>query len=259
MIFKNRRVFIFSVLCTMSFILMHLQGCTSSNADKNQEIVLGLSADYPPFEFKKNGEVVGIDVDIARAIVSDLGYRLVVQDMDFSTLIPALQSGRVDFVMSGMTITEERKKNIDFSDFYYFASFALLINQTTPFTQESDLQGKRLGVQLGSTMEKYAREKAKVLPGIEIVSLGKNITLVQELKAGRIDGMIVEDVQAQEFVQANSFLKQFRLVSSEEGYAAAFSKHSKSALPLKEKFNSVLQKLKASGEIERIKKKWLGK
>lgn len=237
-------------------------GCSRSDQSTHEaerSLVLGLSADYPPFEFKKNGEIVGLDVDIARAIAKDLNMSLSIQDMDFSALIPSLQSGRIDFVMSGMTITEERKKNIDFSQIYYTASFAIVVDQASEFAKEDDLQNKRVGAQLGSTMEKYAREKAKTFSGMQIVALAKNPMLIQELKSGRIDGVLSEEVQAISFVEANPSLKQVRLGGSGDGYAVAFAKGNVKSAALKEKMNRSLEKLKASGELDQIKMKWLGK
>src|SRR4051812_47325674 len=98
-------------------VTLGLSACTAGNLGVGEKtLVMGFSADYPPFEFKKNGEVVGLDIDVAREVAQALGFSLVLQDMDFSALIPALQSGRIDFAMSGMTLNEERKKNVDFSD-----------------------------------------------------------------------------------------------------------------------------------------------
>ena len=105
---------------------MSAQGCNLNSKADAKILRLGLSADYPPFEFKKDGRVVGFDVELAEELAKDLGYSLEIQDMDFSALIPSLTSGRVDFVMSGMAVNEERKKNIDFSDIYYTGKFAVI-------------------------------------------------------------------------------------------------------------------------------------
>jgi polar amino acid transport system substrate-binding protein len=161
--------------------------------------------------------------------------------------------------MSGMTMTEERKKNVDFSHLYFTASFAILVDQASPFAKEQDLQGKKVGAQLGSTMEKYAREKAKTFSGMQIVALSKNPMLIQELKSGRIDGVISEEVQATSFIEANPSLKQVRLSASGDGYAIAFAKSNSKSAALREKVNAALEKLKASGELDQIKTKWLGK
>jgi polar amino acid transport system substrate-binding protein len=239
-----------------------ISGCSRSSSDTREaenRLVMGLSADYPPFEFKKNGEVVGLDVDVAQAIAKSLGVSLSIQDMDFSALIPSLQSGRIDFAMAGMTVTEERKKNLEFSDTYFTASFSALVDQGSAISKEEEFEGKKVGVQLGSTMEKFAKERARLYPSMRIVSLGKNPMIIQELKSGRIDAMISEEVQAAAFVQANPSLKYFNLKSTGDGYAIAFQKNSLKSSQLRDRFNEALKKLQNSGEIQQIKQKWLGK
>ncbi len=223
-------------------------------------LVVGMSADYPPFEYKKNGQIVGFDVDLAQEIAQQLGYTLKIQDMDFSVLIPSLQSGRIDFAMSGMTVTDVRKKNVDFSDVYFSNTFAVVLRKSTEFSHEEDFKGKRVGVQLGTTMEKYGKEKAQSYPGMEVVPLGKNSFLIQELKAERLFGVITEQAQAVEFVKANPGLKFVPLEKTPDGYAVAFRKSSNpERIPnLREKVNSILDQLQVNGRTEQLRIKWLG-
>ncbi|MFP3488402.1 transporter substrate-binding domain-containing protein, partial [Staphylococcus sp. SIMBA_130] len=119
------------------FMVMGLAACGSSNGDASQDdgansektLVMGTSADYPPFEYidsAQGEEIIGFDVDIANYIADELGYNVEIKDMDFSGLITALSSERVDFVLAGMTPTEERKENVDFSDIYYSANHMIV-------------------------------------------------------------------------------------------------------------------------------------
>lgn len=216
-------------------------------------IVMGTSPDYPPYEnidAKHNGEIVGLDIDIAKYIAAQLGYKLEFAPMDFNGLIAALQTGRVDFVMSAMSVTEERKQNVDFSSTYYIARNTIVSKKNTPFKTEKDLEGKTVGTQLGSTQDIYA----ETLQGVELKKLNRIPDLIQELKMGRIDAVIVEDAVAIEMTSANPELMQsFLPLSSEEnGYAIAFPKGS----TLVESFNGVLEEMKASGEIDKIVDKW---
>jgi polar amino acid transport system substrate-binding protein len=254
-------------------------GKTTQNVGSEKTLKMGLSADYPPFEFKKNGEVVGFDVDVAQAVARELGYTLSIQDMDFSSIIPSLQSGQIDFAMAGMTVTEERKKNMEFSDTYFTSSFALIVPRSDANTGVNtntgaggnanagvvskdlsktlaDLSGKKIGVQLGTTMEKFAKEKAKQDPSIQVVSLGKYPLLIEELKSGRLQGVVSEDVQAAAFVQANPVLTYLALASTGDGYAIAFQKDK--GIELKNSFNQTLKKLQDSGVLDQIRSKWLG-
>ena len=216
-------------------------------------LTMGCSADYPPFEFRTQGKLVGFDIDIAKLICEKLGYALEVKDMDFSGLIAALNSGRVDFVMSGMTVTEERIKRVDFSQMYYQPKFAIIYRKDNVVDSPQKMKGKKIGVQLGTTMEIFAKEKAKELEDLEILSLNRNPELIQELKIGRIDGIVIEESQVAHFAKENSDLSYSVLNDSAgEGYAIAFPKGS----DLREKFNKVIDEIKTNGELEVLLNKW---
>jgi len=231
-------------------------GVTHATETKKIQLKMGLCADYPPFEFQKNGEILGFDVDLAHAIAEDLGIELVVQDMDYSALIPALQSKRVDFVISAMAATVERSKNLSFSEPYYFSDLALVLRKDASFSSEGDFVGKRIGVQLGSTMEKYAKAQASLHESMTILALGKNHLLIQEIKAGRIFGMVAEKVQAQAFVQANENLKWAPLAGRGDGYAIAFKKEVPEQV-WKSRFDAALKRFLKSSKIRALRKKWL--
>lgn len=240
-------------------ITLTQSGCTpanSANTKSEKAWVLGLSADYPPFEFKKDGEIVGFDVDLARELAKEIGLTLSIEDMDFNGLILALKTGRIDFVMAGMTVTEERKKNVDFSDIYFNSSFSIVVPKESKISKESDLGGKKIGAQLGSTMEKYAKNKATIYPGLEVVALSKNPVLIQELKSSRLDGVLSEEVQAAAFVKANPTLKYVNLEKTKDGYAIAFAKGSNQ--PMINQVNAALKKLQSNGTLNRLRQKWLG-
>jgi ABC-type amino acid transport substrate-binding protein len=250
---------IFLISCQSS----HNQSASETN-DQKPTLIMGTSADYPPFEFRKDGKVAGLDIDIAQEIAKQLGYTLKIQDTEFSSLIPSLQSGKVDFVMSGMSATEERKKNVLFSTTYYNNSFAFMTTKNSPIHGEADFTGKKIGVQLGSTMEKVAKEKAKsdsFNTKFKLISLGKNAILMEELKAGRLDGVIIEETQAKAFGKIHSTLTFNKLPewnpNLSEGYAIAFNKNSLEASGLLEKFEKALKTLKTEEKLKKIEERWL--
>lgn len=219
-----------------------------------RKLIMVTSADYPPYEFRKTGsggEIVGFDVDIAKYITRELGYELEIRDTDFSGIIPALQSGRADFAMAGMTPTPERRQNVDFSDIYYEAKNTIVAEKGANLKTIANLAGKKVGVQLGSTQEKFAKENIK---GAKIISLNKTGDLIQEIKADRINAAIIEDTIAKGFVANNPDLEFIAIPSSAEeaGSAIAFPKNS----PLVQPFNKLLQRMKQTGEIEILIKKW---
>jgi polar amino acid transport system substrate-binding protein len=227
---------------------------TTVAQNTGRKLIMVTSADYPPYEFRKTGaggEIVGFDVDIAKYITRELGYELEIRDTDFSGIIPALQSGRADFAMAGMTPTPERRQNVDFSDIYYEAKNTIVAKKGSNLTEITNLSGKRVGVQLGSTQEKFAKENIK---GAKIASLNRTGDLIQEIKANRIDAAIIEDTIARGFIANNPDLEFNAIPSSPEeaGSAIAFPKGS----PLVQPFNSILQRMKQTGEIEALVKKW---
>ncbi|MGE4349639.1 MAG: ABC transporter substrate-binding protein/permease [Candidatus Berkiella sp.] len=237
-------------LFILIFTLLSVMACEQHTQEK---ITLGTSADYPPFEHIQEGKIVGLDIDVAQFIAKRLNKELVIQDMDFGGLIPALNSGKVDFVMAGLSISEERKKNVDFTLAYFEPQFTLLTLKDKPISDLNHLADKKIGVQLGSVMESFLKDLQEKLPTLTLESLPKNIPLIQNLKLGRLDGVMVEDAQANAFVAANPGLIANNLPGSQGEYAIALSKNSHWLSD----FNIAINDLKQSGELERIKQKWI--
>jgi polar amino acid transport system substrate-binding protein len=217
---------------------------------------MATSADYPPYEFIETSsgseEIVGFDIDIARYITEQLGYGLEINNVDFNGLIPALQAGRADFVMAGMTPTEERKQNVDFSLIYYEAKNTIVSKADSNLTDAATLEGKKVGVQLGSIQEGFAKDN---LTGAEIVPLNRINEIVQEIKANRIDAAIIEDTVAKGYTESNPDL-EFTVIPNEgeSGSAIAFPKGSE----LLADFDPVLQEMIDSGKMEELVTKWFG-
>ena len=226
-----------------------------------ETLTMGTSPDYPPYEFKDtasgSSEVQGFDVDIANYVAKELGFKLEIKESDFNGLIPSLQANRVDFVMAGMTPTEERKKNVDFSEIYYEAKNTIVAKKGTNFTKLEDLAGKKVGVQLGSTQEKTLKDAAKGIQGITPVARNRIPELIQEIKANRIEAAVVEDTVAKGYVANNPDLVFNTIPSNPEeaGSAIAFPKGSERV----EDFNRVLKEMKENGEMEKLVQKWFEK
>ena len=181
-----------------------------STGDIPAQLEMVTSADYPPYEFRDTAEgnkIIGFDIDIANAIAEELGFELTVTDTDFNGIIPALQSGRADFAMAGMTPTEERKQNVDFSEVYYEAKNTIVANKGSNLTEPADLSGKTVGVQLGATQAEAADDIAKEYSDITVKPLNKTSEIIQEVKAGRIDAAIIEDTIARGFISSNPDLE----------------------------------------------------
>lgn len=218
-------------------------------------LTMATSADYPPYEFVDSSsgsqEIVGFDVDIAKYITEKVGAELKIDNIDFNGLIPALQSKRADFVMAGMTPTAERKQNVDFSNIYFEAKNTIVAKAGSNLTTTESLNGKAVGVQLGSIQE----QAAKKMQGAQVKPLNRISEMIQELKAGRVDALIVEDAVAKGYVDSNPDL-EFNVIPNEgeAGSAIAFPKGSE----LVAQFNPILEEMKTNGTMEQLVEKWFG-
>ena len=251
------------LLLTMMMSVGLLAACgTSEKANKKsgdkKELVMATSADYPPFEYVETGksdEIIGFDVDLAKAIAKNLGYEVKVKDMDFSGLVQSLKSGQADIVLAGMTPTEKRKKNVDFSDIYYTAQHLVISKKDSGIETIEDLKGKTVGVQLGSIQEGKAEEINKQVP-IKIENRNRIPDLIQEIKSGRLDAAIIEDTVAKGYLEKEKDFAGFTISDDpkEAGSAIAFPKNS----DLTAKFNKELKKMKENGELQKLVVKWFG-
>lgn len=232
-------------------------GQASSGGKKT--LIMATSADYKPYEFHDlssgQDEIVGFDIDIAKHIGKELGFEVQIVDMNFDGLIPALQSKRADFVMAGMSPTPERQKNVDFSVIYYDAKNSIVAKKESKLTKPEQLAGKKVAVQTGSIQEEAAKELAKTIQGLEIVSLNKTGEIIEEVKTGRVDAAILEDTVAKGYIDANPGLQFTTMPEAEKnGSAVAFPKGS----PYVEDFNKVLKQMQENGEMDKLIKKWFG-
>ena len=232
---------------------------SSGNKDK-KVLVMGTSADYPPFEYvetSKSDEIKGFDVDIAKAIGKKLGYEVQVKDIDFNSLVPALENESVDFVISGMTPTPQREKSVDFSDIYYTAKNMIITTEDSKIKTAEDLKGKTVGVQLASIQETLATDLNKNKDiGMKIEKRNRIPEIIQEMVAKRVDAVIIEDTVAKGYLKDNKDLVGYVMETGEEdaGSAIAFQKGSK----LTEEFNAELNKMLENGEMEKLILKWFG-
>ncbi|MBN1039859.1 amino acid ABC transporter [Clostridium botulinum] len=218
------------------------------------KLVVGTSADYPPYEFHKEvdgkDQIVGFDISIAKSLAEDLGVELQINDMDFDGLLIALQAGKVDMVFAGMTPTDERKENAYFSDIYYTAQHGVIVRKGEEGNIKSidDLKDKKIGVQKGSIQERLANEK---IPDAQKKALGKVTDLVLDLKNNKVDAILVELPVAEFNCEKNSdiALTNVILEDSEGGSAIAMSKGSDD---LKSEINKTIQKLKDEGKVDKF-------
>ena len=214
-------------------------------------LTMGTNATFPPYEYKDGDAVVGIDPDIAQALADKLGLKLEVIDMEFDSLVASVQSGKVDIVLAGMTVNEERKKNVDFTDSYANGVQVIIVADGSDIATFDDLAGKLIGVQQGTTGHVYCSDDW----GEEnVVAFQSGAAAVQALQQGKVDCVVIDQEPAKAFVEANEGLKILDTAYTTEDYAAAVSKDNPA---LTAALNKALQELKDDGTIQGILDKYI--
>ncbi|MCR5687125.1 MAG: basic amino acid ABC transporter substrate-binding protein [Lachnospiraceae bacterium] len=242
----KRTISVVLVLC----LAMGLCACASSGSGSSKKLVMATNAAFPPYESVEGNEIVGIDADIAKLIADDLGMELVIEDMAFDSIIAAVQTGKADIAMAGLTITEDRKQNINFSDPYTEAAQVILVKTTSSVQTPDDLEGLSIGVQIGTTGDIYAADIA----GATIERYSKYFEAVNALLQDKIDAVIVDREPAKVFESENPDLKIIDDEFTVEEYAIGVAKENTELL---DNINASLKKLKESGKIDEIIGKYI--
>ncbi len=251
-----------ALILVMVMMIMTLAGCAGGESEtlskveqikSDGKIVLGTAADYPPYEFHKEidgqDQIVGFDIEIAKAIAEELGVELEIVDMKFEGLLPALVTDDIDFIIAGMVAKEERKKSVDFSIPYYQAQQRMIVKTEDSETLKTpdDFEGMKIGAQKSSIQEEIALDK---FASAEYVGLSKITDLVLELKNGTVDGVILVEPVAKAYVSQNDdlFLAD-EILGQEDGVAVAINKGNED---LVQEIDVVLQSLMDEGMIEKF-------
>lgn len=255
-----------SVLLIMSLMCVLFTACgkepAPANANTNSDasgvstvndgvLTMATNAAFPPYEYYDGSEIVGIDVEIAQAIADKLGLTLKVEDMEFDSIITAVQTGKADIGLAGMTVTEDRLKSINFSDSYATGIQVVIVNEDSDIASLDDLAGKKIGVQLATTGDIYASDEF----GEENVEkYNKGADAVMSLLSGKIDAVIIDNEPAKAFVAANEGIRIIETEYAVEDYAACISKENDA---LMEAVNTALAELTEDGTIQAILDKYI--
>ena len=215
-------------------------------------LTMATNAEFPPYEFHDGGEIVGIDVEIAEAIAEKLGMTLEIEDIAFDSIIPEVDSGKADIGLAGMTVSEDRLKNVDFSEPYTTASQVIIVKNESDIAGPDDLAGTYIGVQLGTTGDIYASDYEE--EGSTIERYSKGFEAVQAMMQGKIDAVVIDLEPAKVFVSENEGIKILDEALTVEEYAIAVKKGN---TELVEKLNGALAELKDSGELQAIIDKYI--
>ena len=215
-----------------------LAGCAKSDSDTIKMIT---EATFPPYEFLRGQEIVGIDAEICKAVAEKLGKKFSAETVDFDSVIPAVISGKADLAAAGITVTEDRKKNVDFSVPYVKTGIVVIYKKSNPFTSVDQLKGKRIGVQGGTTSETFVLEQLKQEPE----RTKSPAEACASLKAGRCDFVIADIDPAKNCVKGEADLALSDFITSEE-YAIAIKKGRPELLAT---VNAVIAELKTNGKL----------
>ena len=215
------------------------------------KLTMATNATFPPYEMTTDsGEIEGIDVDTAKAIAEKLGLELQIDDMDFDAALLSVQQGKADIVMAGVTVTDERKAVMDFSDSYATGIQSIIVPEGSDITSPDDLAGKKIGTQRGTTGYIYCSDD---FGDDAVVAYDDGLTAVQALKNGQVDAVVIDNAPAQEFVAANPGLVILDTSYAEEDYAIGMAKGS----ALEDAVNAALEELKADGTLQSIVDKYI--
>ena len=220
------------------------------------DFVVATNPEFPPFEFVgDSGEIEGIDADIINAIIKkiDENNTCVIEAMEFDALIPALVSGRINVAIAGMSVNEERKLSVNFTDPYFDAVQAIIVKEGSDITGEADLAGKKIGVQMGTTGDLYVTDN---IEGAVISRFSKGLDAAMDVMNGRLDAVVIDAAPAAEFAKVSDTLTVLPelLNSGNEQYAIALPKGEDETLAA---FNKALAELKEDGTIDAILAKYL--
>ncbi|MBQ9708756.1 MAG: amino acid ABC transporter substrate-binding protein [Firmicutes bacterium] len=228
-------------------------GSSSDSGDNSAggTLVMATNATFPPYEFVDGDDYSGIDVEMAQAIAEKLGLELEIQDIDFNSIITAVESGKADVGIAGMTKTEEREKNVNFSEPYAKAVQVIVVNEGSKITGPDDLADAMIGVQDSTTGHIYCEED---YGEDHVTAYPSGPNAIEALKSGKVDAVVIDNEPAKAYVAANEGLKILDTEYVEEEYAIAIAKDNEELL---EQVNGALAELNEDGTLQGIIDKYI--
>lgn len=229
---------------------------TSAAGETKETLIMATNAQFPPYEYYDGETMVGIDVEMAQAVADKLGMELQIEDMDFGSIVTAVQSGKVDIGVAGMTVTEERLQNVDFSDSYATGIQVVIVPEGSDIASIDDMYGKMIGVQESTTGHIYCASSIEDGGFGEeyVIAYPNGANAVEALKTGKVDCVVIDNEPAKAFVAANEGLKILETEYAIEDYAIAVAKDN---AELTTAINAALAELKADGTLDAIIAKYI--
>ena len=236
-------------LALAAMMIFAFAGCAKDVADdagEKEVLTIATNAEFPPFEYLENGEMVGAEIDMAYAIAENLGVEIEISNIDFDAALTGAATGKYDMAVSGITANDERRKNMNFSDNYYMASQAIIVTADSEIAAAADLAGKTISCQEGTTGEQYILAD----PSYKVQSFKTGAEAITALVAGKVDAVVIDDAVARALSEAqNGATKVLDEALTEEAYAIALELGNDE---LTERINGALAELKAEGKLAEI-------
>lgn len=219
----------------------------TSGCGKNEnELVLVTEAGFAPYEYYEEGKIVGVDIDIANEIAKELGKELVIKDVSFDFVINEVKSGKADFAAAGISITPERAEEVDFTMEYTVSNQVVVVKKGSNIKNFDDIKDKKIAVQLGTVADLYASENYK---DATIVSHKKYLSAVEDVKTGKADLIIMDELPAKEIIKENDNLVILDGILFQDKYGMIVKKGNDE---LKEEINKVLERMINDGTIDKL-------
>lgn len=222
-------------------MIMLVAGCGKKDDSK---LIMVTEAGFAPYEYYSNGEIVGVDVDIAKEIATSMGKELVIKDIAFDSIINEVKTGKADFGAAGISYSEERAKNVDFTINYSTSKQVVIVKNDSGITNIGDINGKKIAVQLGSIADTYVSSTYK---DASVVRQKKYLAAIEDLNTGKVDCVVMDLLPAEQILKTNSGLKILDGALVEDSYGMIVKKGNKELL---DNINKVLEKLKNEGKID---------
>lgn len=216
-----------------------LTGCGKND----DELVMVTEAGFAPYEYYEGGEIVGVDIDIANEIAKELGKKLVIKDIAFDSIVNEVKSGKADFAAAGISYSEERAKEVDFTINYATSKQVVIVNDNSDINSPSQISNKKVAVQLGSIADTYVTKNYK---DAKITRQKKYLAAIQDLKTGKVDCVVMDELPAQEILKENSGLKILDKELTQDKYGMIVKKGNKELL---DSINKVLNRLISEDKI----------
>lgn len=216
--------------------------CSCSN--RENKLIMVTEASFAPYEYYSDGQIVGVDVEIAKEIAKELNKELVVKDVAFDSIIHEVKSGKADLGVAGISYSEERAKQVDFSNNYTSSKQVVIVRNNSPINNIDDIKNQKIAVQLGSVADIYVSE---MYNSKNIIRQKKYLAAIQDLKDQKVDCVVMDELPAKEIVKQNSDIRILNSILAEDNYGIIVDKGNTELL---ETVNKVIERLKQEGKID---------